>query len=302
MGKEQKSHADALANIQAWVREMDGEGLDAVVINASGCGTTVKDYGHMFRTDPKWAEPAQRVASITRDVSEVMLELGVQPDPNAKSMRVAYHAACSLQHGQQVKTAPKDLLKKAGFTVVEPAESHLCCGSAGTYNLMQPELASQLKARKVGHLEARRPEVIATGNIGCMTQIGSGTKIPVVHTVELLDWASGGPKPSALEVFSETGKWRNSTQIPNELVLVRERLSSFEKSYWYTDLYDIAHFQGEFPGLELTVRDTTRLHNEICHSTQYGRSEGIRKSLLRTPSVSTLAITGSSLVMVTHTR
>ncbi len=198
MGKEKPANASAAANVRAWMCELEGEGLDAVVINASGCGTTVKDYGHMLRHDPELAEPAARIAGLTRDVSEVLLELGVPPTGDAPPMRVAYHAACSLQHGQQIKTAPKTLLRQAGFDVVEPRESHLCCGSAGTYNLMQPKLAGQLKARKVGHIEALSPEVVATGNIGCMTQIATGTKVPVAHTVELLDWATGGPKPSVL--------------------------------------------------------------------------------------------------------
>lgn len=199
MGKTSASHASAAANIDAWMAELDGDGLDAIVINASGCGTTVKDYGHMFREDPAMAEKAATVSALAKDISEVLLDLAPQPTGAAAPLRVAYHAACSLQHGQQVKTAPKDLLKAVGFTVVEPAESHLCCGSAGTYNLLQPELAGQLKTRKVGHLEATAPDVIATGNIGCMTQIASGASVPVVHTAALIDWATGGPKPAALE-------------------------------------------------------------------------------------------------------
>ncbi|WP_321830156.1 glycolate oxidase subunit GlcF [Thalassovita sp.] len=196
MGKTADSHATAAKNIRAWVAEMDGEGLDAIVINTSGCGTTVKDYGHMFRNDPLAAE-AKRVSGIAMDVSEVLMKLDL-PEGADKGMTIAYHAACSLQHGQKIKTYPKDLLKKAGFTVVEPADSHLCCGSAGTYNLMQPEISGQLKQRKVRTLEARNPDVIAAGNIGCMMQIGSATEVPIVHTVELLDWANGGPKPPAL--------------------------------------------------------------------------------------------------------
>ncbi|MEC7964197.1 MAG: glycolate oxidase subunit GlcF [Pseudomonadota bacterium] len=196
MGKTADSHATAAKNIRAWVAEMDGEGLDAIVINTSGCGTTVKDYGHMFRNDPLAAE-AKRVSEIAMDVSEVLMKLDL-PEGADKGMTIAYHAACSLQHGQKIKTYPKDLLKKAGFTVVEPADSHLCCGSAGTYNLMQPEISGQLKQRKVRTLEARNPDVIAAGNIGCMMQIGSATEVPIVHTVELLDWANGGPKPPAL--------------------------------------------------------------------------------------------------------
>lgn len=196
MGKADLSHASAAANIRAWMAERRAGGLDAIVINTSGCGTTVKDYGHMFRTDPL-AEDAATVAGLARDVSEVLTAIGL-PQGAAKGLRVAYHAACSLQHGQQIKSAPKDLLTRAGFEVVEPADSHLCCGSAGTYNLLQPEISAELKRRKVQTLEARSPQVIAAGNIGCMMQIGSGTEVPVVHTVELLDWATGGPQPRAL--------------------------------------------------------------------------------------------------------
>ena len=195
MGRESEAHATAARNIRAWNAEME-RGLDAIVINASGCGTTVKDYAHMFRTTPL-AQDAARVSSIARDISEVLVALGL-PEGADKGLTVAYHAACSLQHGQKIKTHPKDLLKRAGFRVVEPADSHLCCGSAGTYNLMQPEISAQLKARKVRTLEAKHPDIIAAGNIGCMMQIGSGTQTPIVHTVELLDWATGGPKPRAL--------------------------------------------------------------------------------------------------------
>ena len=195
MGKEDESHEAAKRNIRAWMAEVRGEGLDAIVINTSGCGTTVKDYGFMLRNDPM-AEDAAKVSELAMDVSELLMKLEL---PQAQTgIRVAYHAACSLQHGQQIKTYPKDLLRRAGFEVVEPADSHLCCGSAGTYNLMQPEISAQLKARKVRTLEAKEPQVIAAGNIGCMIQIGSGTEVPVVHTVELLDWATGGPKPRAL--------------------------------------------------------------------------------------------------------
>ena len=192
MGREDESHAQAARNIRAYLGEGD---LDAVIINTSGCGTTVKDYGHMFRNDPL-AQDAARVAGLACDITEFLVRIGL-PEGQGK-MRVAYHAACSLQHGQQVKAAPKDLLRQAGFEVVEPADSHLCCGSAGTYNLLQPEISEELKRRKVATLEARAQQVIAAGNIGCMMQIGSGTQVPVVHTVELLDWATGGPKPEAL--------------------------------------------------------------------------------------------------------
>ena len=196
MGKTAEAHATAARSIAGFMAEVRAGGLDAVVVNTSGCGTTIKDYGHMFRDDPLAADAAT-VAGLAVDVSELLARLDL-PQGAPKGLRVAYHAACSLQHGQQVKTAPKDLLKRAGFEVVEPADSHLCCGSAGTYNLLQPEISAQLKARKVKTLEAKTPQVIAAGNLGCMMQIGSGTGIPVVHTVELLDWATGGPQPRAL--------------------------------------------------------------------------------------------------------
>ncbi|WP_127562941.1 glycolate oxidase subunit GlcF [Nioella ostreopsis] len=197
MGKESESHASAAKNIRAWKAEMDGDGLDAIVINTSGCGTTVKDYGHMFRNDPL-AGDAAAVSGIAMDVSELLMQLDL-PEGAEKGLTVAYHAACSLQHGQQIKTFPKDLLKRAGFRVVEPADPHLCCGSAGTYNLLQPEISGKLKDRKIRTLEAKSPDIIAAGNIGCMMQIGSGTEVPIVHTVELLDWVTGGPRPPALD-------------------------------------------------------------------------------------------------------
>lgn len=192
LGRAAEAKAAAAANVAAFVAEIDGKGLDAIVINTSGCGTTVKDYGHMVG-----GADATRVAGLAMDISELLVKIGL-PAGVPMDLRVAYHAACSLQHGQQIRTAPKDLLKRVGYTVVEPVDSHLCCGSAGTYNLLQPEIAHELKARKVQTLEAKSPDIIAAGNIGCMVQIGSGTGLPVVHTVELLDWATGGPKPRAL--------------------------------------------------------------------------------------------------------
>ncbi|WP_417259909.1 glycolate oxidase subunit GlcF [Celeribacter sp.] len=198
MGKESLSHASAKKNISAWMAEVRGEGLDAVVINASGCGTTVKDYGHMFRNDPL-AEDAAVVAGLAKDISEVLMTLDLAAHcDGAQEMKVTYHAACSLQHGQQIKTYPKDLLKQAGFAVTEPRDSHLCCGSAGTYNLLQPEISKNLKERKINAISEKTPDVVATGNIGCMMQLGDGLNVPVVHTVELLDWATGGPKPPKL--------------------------------------------------------------------------------------------------------
>ncbi|NQW00432.1 MAG: glycolate oxidase subunit GlcF [Rhodospirillales bacterium] len=203
MGREGEAHAQAKANIVAWERVRDTGGLDAIVINASGCGTTVKDYGYMLRNDPAWAERAATISSLTRDVTEVMVTLGLDARrQETAQVRVAYHSACSMQHGQKLKTQPLDLLRTAGFQVLEPQEGHLCCGSAGTYNIMQPDLATQLRDRKVANLKKLKADVVAAGNIGCQMQIAAGIGadggLPVVHTVELLDWASGGPKPAAL--------------------------------------------------------------------------------------------------------
>lgn len=198
MGKEDHALANARANVDAWSREIEGEGLDAIIITTSGCGTTIKDYGHMLRLDPAYAERAARVSALAKDISEYLVERGLPAPVIASGRRVAYHAACSLQHGQKVRTAPKALLTTAGFTVLEPAEGHLCCGSAGTYNILQPEIAGKLRERKVANIERTAPEIIATGNIGCITQIGGGTDIPILHTVELLDWATGGPKPDII--------------------------------------------------------------------------------------------------------
>ncbi len=198
MGRDREGHGFAKRNIDAWIAEMDGEGLDAIVITASGCGTTIKDYGHMFRNDPVYAEKAAWVSALALDISEYLARLGLPRTERGRGITVAYHSACSMQHGQQIRTEPKTLLKQAGFRVKDVPEGHICCGSAGTYNLLQPEIASQLRARKVANIERTKPDLIATGNIGCMTQIGKGTEIPIVHTVELLDWAYGGPRPAAL--------------------------------------------------------------------------------------------------------
>ncbi|MGG5822778.1 glycolate oxidase subunit GlcF [Falsiroseomonas sp. HW251] len=198
MGHHDPAMRLARANVAAWHEEIEGEGLDAIVINTSGCGTTVKDYGFIFRAEPgDWPAKAAAVASHALDVSEALVKLGYAPTRPAPGLTVAYHAACSLQHGQQVTAAPKDLLKRAGFVVKEPAESHLCCGSAGTYNLMQPGISARLRDRKLENIGRTRPDLIAAGNIGCLTQL-SGAGLPTVHTVELLDWMAGGPEPPAV--------------------------------------------------------------------------------------------------------
>ena len=197
MGRHDAAMAAARANIEAWSREADGAGVDAIIVNTSGCGTTVKDYGFMFRSEPEpWRERAERVSALARDVTEYLVSLDYAPTRPDPALRVAYHAACSLQHGQQVKDAPKVLLRRAGFTVVEPAEGHLCCGSAGIYNLVQPEIAGRLRTRKLENIGRTAPDLVAAGNIGCMTQLAG--PYPVVHTVQLLDWMAGGPKPAGL--------------------------------------------------------------------------------------------------------
>jgi glycolate oxidase iron-sulfur subunit len=189
---------DVRANVDAWMAEADRDGLDAIVVNASGCGTMVKDYGYMLRADPAYAEKARQVSALAKDVSEVLQELGLRPPAIEVGRRVAYHSACSLQHGQRIHAGPKELLQRAGFAVMDVPEGHLCCGSAGTYNMLQPELAAALKARKLRAIASVAPEMIAAGNIGCIAQLAQGAGVPVLHTVELLDWATGGPTPSGL--------------------------------------------------------------------------------------------------------
>jgi len=198
MGRSAEAHELAKHMIDVWTAELDGDGLDAILVTTSGCGTTVKDYGFMLRLDSAYAEKATRVSALAKDISEYLAAVDLGEPEVPSRLNVTYHAACSLQHGQQIIVAPKTLLAKAGFNVSEPAEAHLCCGSAGTYNMLQPEISAQLRDRKVANLEASEPDIIAAGNIGCMTQIAHATELPVVHTVELLDWAYGGPTPPAL--------------------------------------------------------------------------------------------------------
>ncbi|MGY5808948.1 glycolate oxidase subunit GlcF [Rhizobium sp. LEGMi198b] len=197
MGKEAVALDAARRNVDAWTAEIETKGLDAIIVTASGCGTTIKDYGHMLSHDATYAEKAARISGLAMDITEFLMGLDL-PKGDPKNLVVAYHSACSMQHGQKIVAAPKVLLKNAGFTVRDPPEGHLCCGSAGTYNIFQPEISAQLKARKIRNIETTTPDLIATGNIGCMTQLRSGTEIPLVHTVELLDWAYGGPKPAAI--------------------------------------------------------------------------------------------------------
>lgn len=198
LGRERGAYAKARANIDAWSREIEGPGLDAILVTISGCGTTVKDYGFMLRTDSAYAARAAKVSGLARDVSEYLATLPIRPSRTPAALTVAYHSACSLQHGQKIHREPKALLAACGFAVKDIPEAHLCCGSAGTYNILQPAIAGRLRDRKIGNIETTAPDIIAAGNIGCITQIASGTAIPVVHTVELVDWATGGPVPERL--------------------------------------------------------------------------------------------------------
>ncbi|HEX6118583.1 MAG TPA: glycolate oxidase subunit GlcF [Dongiaceae bacterium] len=198
MGLEEAAHESAKANIVAWHREIADQDLDAIVVTTSGCGTVIKDYGHMFRTDPEWKDRAQAVSARALDISEYLARLGPLPAAESAKLRIAYHSACSLQHGQRVTDAPKALLRQAGFEVFDIPEGHLCCGSAGTYNMLQPELSAGLRDRKAANINSLAPQVIATGNIGCMQQLDGVVDAPILHTVELLDWATGGPRPARL--------------------------------------------------------------------------------------------------------
>ncbi|TIV99531.1 MAG: glycolate oxidase subunit GlcF [Mesorhizobium sp.] len=198
MGREDQALASARQNVDAWTRAIDEGGLDAIIITASGCGTTIKDYGFMLRLDPAYAEKAARISALAKDITEYLASLDL-PEPVRKpGIIVAYHSACSMQHGQKITRQPKELLSRAGFVVREPREGHLCCGSAGTYNILQSEISASLRDRKVRNIEATGAEIVATGNIGCITQIASAAKLPVVHTIKLLDWAYGGPKPEGV--------------------------------------------------------------------------------------------------------
>ena len=195
LGRTDAALDSARSNIRAWIDEIESEGLDAIVINASGCGTVVKDYGFLLRNDPM-AEDAARVASLARDISEVIEDLDLSA--NAPPFRVAYHDPCSLRHGQKITRQPRDLLAATGFNVLEPPESHLCCGSAGTYNILQVDISSQLRDRKAANIASTGPDVVATGNIGCILQLQNALNVPVVHVVQLLDWVTGGPAPAEL--------------------------------------------------------------------------------------------------------
>jgi glycolate oxidase iron-sulfur subunit len=208
MGRDESARAFARGNIDAWTREIDGKGLDAILITTSGCGTVVKDYGHLFADDLTYAGKAREIARRAKDISEFLATLDLPSKPST-GIAVAYHSACSLQHGQRVIAQPRLLLEKAGFALNEIPESHICCGSAGTYNILHPDIAARLRDRKLKNIAKTGAPIIVTGNIGCITQLASGTETPILHLVELLDWAYGGPRPTPLA--PETTETRTTT-------------------------------------------------------------------------------------------
>ena len=209
IGRENEAIRAAKANVDAWSKDVERGSIDAIIINTSGCGTTVKDYGQLLENFPEYAERAKRISALAKDVTEFLEKHDIGAPKRWSSLKIAYHAACSLQHGQRVTVQPKTLLRNAGYTVVDIPESHLCCGSAGVYNVLQPDIATRLRDRKVGNIKTLRPDVVAAGNIGCIRQLEAGLDVPVVHTIELLDWAHGGPVPPGLESLE-----KYSTSVP----------------------------------------------------------------------------------------
>lgn len=192
-----KAHAQMAATCSAWAGEVGSGQFEAIIVNTSGCGTTLKDYGDLMKDDPIYAQTAKQISELAMDISEYLSRSLTLPPLPRQDLSIAYHAACSLQHGQKILNTPKDLLANAGFDVKTPADSHLCCGSAGVYNVLQPDLSQQLKERKAESLNKTGADIVCAGNLGCIHQL-SGVGSPICHTVQILDWAYGGPKPEAL--------------------------------------------------------------------------------------------------------
>jgi glycolate oxidase iron-sulfur subunit len=205
LGKEEEARDYARRNIDAWTAIIREKMLDAIVVTTSGCGTMVKDYGNLLARDRGYAERAAYVSGLARDITEFINEIGLMPPVLWTGLRIAYHAACSLQHGQKLDALPLSLLAQAGFNILQIPEGHLCCGSAGTYNLLEPELSGELRERKLRNIAKVEPDVIVTANIGCMVQLQGGTSAPFVHSIEMLDWATGGPAPEALGPLKDKG-------------------------------------------------------------------------------------------------
>ncbi|MDC0524834.1 glycolate oxidase subunit GlcF [Pelagibacteraceae bacterium] len=203
LGKKEKAKLSFVKNIESWHEEYLLNGLDAIISNTSGCGTTLKDYGHIFKNDKEMKKKAKKISELTKDITEYLdenLKLDIKKNEE-KKYKIAYHSACSMQHGQKIHDQPKELISKTGNEVLDIPDGHLCCGSAGTYNILHQKMAKSLLKNKVNNIEKITPDFISTGNIGCMTQISTGTRIPIIHTVELLDWFTGGPKPYKLKNF-----------------------------------------------------------------------------------------------------
>lgn len=208
LGKTKMSLQFARHNVDMWHDELQGDGLDAILVTASGCGTTLKDYGHLLREDGDYAAKAAMVSNHILDISEFLskrpLAAHLKPNAERSKILVAYHAPCTLQHGQNIVQQPQQILREVGFRVVSPRNGHMCCGSAGTYNILQRDLAMQLGKRKATSLSELNADVIATGNAGCAIQLGLYSDTPIVHTVELIDWATGGRRPESLAGVAET--------------------------------------------------------------------------------------------------
>ena len=202
LGKSDLAHKNFKKNISIWYDEYIKNGLDAIISNTSGCGTTLKDYGFIFRSDEDFKKKAKKISELTKDITEYLdenIKLDfIKRKHNDKEYNIAYHSACSMQHGQKIHDVPINLIKKTGNQVFNIPDGHLCCGSAGTYNLLQSDIAKKLLKNKISNIEKIKPQFIATGNIGCITQITNGTKIPILHTVEIIDWYTGGLKPKVL--------------------------------------------------------------------------------------------------------
>ena len=198
IGETEAADKSVRQALRAWQDEIKNGGLDAIVVNASGCGTMVKDYGHLLKDDRELGHLATQISAMTMDISQLLAEIGInsiiEPAPDGGRPELAYHSACSLQHGQKIHDLPQQLLRSAGFTVTQPVNPHLCCGSAGVYNILQPHMADGLRTRKLDSLRKTGAIAVAAGNIGCISQLAEDA-LPVRHTVQFIDWASGGPSP-----------------------------------------------------------------------------------------------------------
>jgi glycolate oxidase iron-sulfur subunit len=224
LGREEEAREFARRNIDAWTAAMRDQLLDAVVVTAGGCGTMLKDYGNLLSRDRGYAERAEYVSGLARDITEFLDDIGLNPPVMWTGLKVGYHSACSLQHGQRLDALPRSLLEQAGYTLTDIPEGHLCCGSAGTYNILEPELSGELRERKLKNIASIAPDVVVTGNIGCMSQLKSGIDVPFVHTVELLDWATGGPVPPALIKLKDAAH-------PIEALVEMARASAKEREF-----------------------------------------------------------------------